>query len=89
VIGGQVVRHTAFDTASYAMTIGDSTTANRYLASTDVKAAGITNLTPTGYVSDGGNLRVGITNADVCTAGSATIRIEYVIVGRTNEMQTN
>lgn len=89
VTGGSISRATAFDTASYAVVVGDSTTANRYLGSTDVKATGITNLVPTGYVSDGGNIIVGITNADVCTTGKATLRVEYVIEGRTLEIQTH
>lgn len=89
VIGGDVVTETAFDTASYAVTVGDATTANRYLASTDVKAAGRTALVPTGYVSDGGAVRVTITNADACTAGKATVRVMYTIRNRTNEVQAN
>ncbi|TFH39937.1 MAG: hypothetical protein E4H01_17425, partial [Lysobacterales bacterium] len=40
VLSGEVVVTTAFDTAGYDITVGDSTTANRYLASTDVKGVG-------------------------------------------------
>jgi hypothetical protein len=89
ITGGQISRATAFDTASYAVTVGDGSVANRYLTSTDLKATGITNLVPTGYVSDGGNLVIGITNADVCTTGKATLRVEYIIEGRCNEIQTH
>lgn len=86
VVGGEVIRPTAFDTAGYAMTVGDSTTANRYLASTDVKAAGRTALVPTGYVSDGESLRIGITNTDVCTAGKCIVRLEYIVPGKVDQV---
>ena len=89
VIGGDVVTETALDTASYAVTVGDATTANRYLGSTDIKSAGRTALVPTGYVSDGGAVRLTVTNADVCTAGKVTVRVMYTIRNRTNEVQPN
>ncbi|CAB4130984.1 hypothetical protein UFOVP121_50 [uncultured Caudovirales phage] len=89
VIGGDVVTETALDTASYAVTVGDATTANRYLGSTDIKSAGRTALVPTGYVSDGGSVRLTVTNADVCTAGKVTVRVMYTIRNRTNEVQPN
>ena len=87
ITGGEVVRSTAFDTASYAVVVGDSVTANRYLASTDLKGLGRTALVPTGYVSLGNDLRIGITNADVFTTGVCTVRIEYVVAGRATENQ--
>ena len=86
VVGGSLAVTTAFDTASYAVTVGDATTANRYLASADRKAVGYTPLVPTGFVSTGEKIRVGITNADVCTTGKATLRLEYVSAGRTGEV---
>ena len=89
VIGGDVVTETVLDTASYAVTVGDATTANRYLGSTDIKSAGRTALVPTGYVSDGGSVRLTITNADVCTTGKVTVRVLYTIRNRTNEVQPN
>jgi hypothetical protein len=89
VVGGEWVTETAFDTAGYTITIGDSTTADRYLASADKKAAARTALTLTGYVSDGAAIRLGVTNTDVCTTGKATLRVLYTIRGRLNEAQTN
>lgn len=86
IVGGSVVTETAFDTASYAVTIGDATSANRYLGSTDKKGTGVTPLVPTGFVSTGEKVRIGITNADVCTTGRATVRIEYTIKDRTSEV---
>ena len=48
VIGGEVVTTTAFDAATYRVTVGDATTADRYLGSTDKKGTGRTALVPTG-----------------------------------------
>lgn len=87
IIAGELVVETAFDTASYAVVVGDSAVADRYLATADRKAAARTALVPTGYRNSGGlNLRVGITNADVCTTGKATLRVTFVIDGRADEV---
>lgn len=89
VLAGSLTVETAFDTASYSVTVGDSAVANRYLAAADRKAVGVTALVPTGYRGDGENLRVAITNADVCTAGKATLRLQYITTGRSNEVNPN
>lgn len=89
VIGGDVVTETAFDTASYAVVIGDSAVADRYHASADRKGAARAALVPTGYVSDGTDIRIGITNADVCTTGKMTVRVQYTIRDRANENTIN
>jgi hypothetical protein len=87
VIGGELVVLTAFDTAGYDITIGDATTANRYLTSTDVKATGRTALVPTGYVNAAGeNLRLTIASDDACTTGKARLTVEYIIEGRVSEV---
>lgn len=82
VIGGEVVTDTAFDAATYNVTLGDSASAARYLASTDKKGAGRTAITPTGHRGDGENLRLGVTPADACTQGKLTVRVQYIITGR-------
>jgi len=89
ILGGSLTVDTAFDTASYAVVIGDSVVANRYLATADRKGAAHTALTPTGYRTAGENIRIGITNADVCTAGKGVVRIQYAITGRANEVVPN
>lgn len=89
VIGGEVVTEVAFDAATYNITVGDSLVANRYMAATDKKGVGRTALVPTGFVGAGENVIVGITPADVCTTGKATVRVMYTIRGRTNEVQVN
>jgi orotate phosphoribosyltransferase len=89
VIGGEVATETAFDTAGLDITVGDSASGTRYLASTDVKGAGRVALVPTGYVSDGGSVRISVQCDDVCTAGKATVRVMYTIRNRSNEVQPN
>lgn len=90
VVGGEFVTETAFDTASYAVVVGDSAVPDRYLATGDRKGVARVALIPTGFRNvDGLNVRVGITNADVCTTGKATLRVEYIVAGRTTEVQTS
>lgn len=89
VVGGSLTVETGFDTASYTVSVGDSGNAARYLAAADRKAAAQTALVPTGYRGEGENLTMTITNADVCTAGKATLRVLYVITGRANEVNPN
>ena len=89
--GGEVVTETAVSGATaYTVTVGDATTANRYLAATDKVAAGRTALVPTGFISTGEQVRVTVapTVADA-TAGKVTVRITYVIRNRVNEVQTH
>ena len=89
--GGEVVTETAVSgSTAYTVTVGDATTANRYLAATDKVAAGRTALVPTGFVSTGEQVRVTVapTVADA-TAGKVTVRITYVIRNRVNEVQTH
>jgi len=89
ILAGSLTVETAFDTASYSVAVGDSALATRYLAAADRKAVGVTNLVPTGYRGDGENIRVTIVNADVCTTGKATLRIQYITTGRSNEVNPN
>lgn len=86
VTGGSLSRSVGFDTAGYDVTVGDTASANRYLASTDVKAAGSTALTPTGYVSDGEDLVVTVSTDDACTTGKAVLVVDYVRPGFVSEV---
>lgn len=89
--GGEVVTETAVSgSTAYNVTVGDATSANRYLAATDKVAAGRTALVPTGFISTGEQVRVTVapTVADA-TAGKVTVRITYVIRNRVNEVQTH
>lgn len=88
VLGGEVVTETAFDAATYNVSVGDSDTADRYLSATDKKSTGRTALVPTGYRNtDGLNIRLTVNAADACTTGKATLRVEYIIEGRASEVQ--
>lgn len=87
VQGGELVVTTAFDGTTYAVIVGDSVTADRYLATADRKAAARTPLVPTGRVSLGENIRLTITPTGSTAAGAGTLRIFYTIVGRANEVQ--
>lgn len=81
VLGGEVIRPTAFDTAGYDITVGDSAVIDRYLSATDLKGTGRTALVPTGYVGDGEDIRLGIQCDDVCTTGKCIVRVEYIVPG--------
>ena len=85
VVGGSVTTETAFDAATYNITLGDASVANRYLASVDRKGTGTSSLTVTGFRTDGSPIRLGFTAADVCTAGKMTVRVQYVVGGQVNE----
>lgn len=87
VVGGSVDTTAAFDAVTYNVTVGDADTADRYLGTTDAKGVGSIPLVPTGYQGTGQNIRLTFTAADVCTTGSMTVRVEYVVAGRSNEVQ--
>ena len=89
VLSGHVVTDTAFaGSTAYNVKVGDSGADNRYLGTTDKTTAALTALVPTGYVGAGENLRITVTPtvADA-TAGQITVRITYIISGRTSEIQ--
>ena len=72
IVGGELVRTTAFDGSTYAVIVGDSGSANRYLGTADYKAAGRTALVPTGYVGTGENIRLTITPTGSVGVGTAS-----------------
>jgi hypothetical protein len=89
VVGGDVVTETAIGTSTaYNVKVGDSGSDNRYLGTTDKVAAGRTALVPTGYVNTGGlSVRLTVTpTVAAATAGKATLRVEYVVRDRANEV---
>lgn len=88
ILDGELTVETAFDAATYAVIVGDSAVANRYLATADRKAAARTALVPTGFRNvDALPIRINITCADVCTTGKATVRVSYITVGKADEVQ--
>lgn len=87
VLGGELVTETAFDTAGFDVTIGDTASANRYLGSTDVKGTARVPLVPTGYVGAGENIVLTFASDDACTAGKMTLRVQYTVKNRVSEVQ--
>lgn len=86
VIGGEVVITTAFTTTDTStIAVGDVTTADRYLAATDIEVAARTALVPTGFVITTTQPTIQFTMAVVTsanTAGAGYLRIEYTVQSR-------
>lgn len=91
VVGGDMTVETVSNDSSTAtIAIGDSASASRYLAATNLKAAARTALTLTGFRGAGENIRVTLANAGAdATAGKVSIRVMYIIQGRSNEVQVS
>ena len=88
VIGGEIVTETAVTgSTAYNVTVGDSAVANRYLGTTDKTTAARTALVPTGFVGAGENIRLTVTpTVSTSTAGVITLRVQYIVRGRGNEV---
>lgn len=90
VIGGEIVTETAFNNVTtLAVIVGDSGSTNRYLSTADRKGAARVALVPTGFVGAGENIRLTVTPTwgGAPTTGKFTLRVEYIIRGRSNEVQ--
>ena len=87
LISGEVVTDTSFTGATAVnVIVGDATSTNRYLGTTDKITAGRTALVPTGFKSTGEAIRLTVTpTVAALTAGKATLRVQYTIEGRANE----
>ena len=87
VVGGDVVTETAFTgCTAYNVKVGDATSDNRYLGTTDKVAAGRTALVPTGFVSTGEAIRLTVTpTVAEATAGKLTVRVHYIKRNRITE----
>ena len=88
VVGGDVTTETAATGSTlYNVSVGDSGSATRYLGATDKTTAVRTALIPTGYVGAGENLRITVApTGSTATAGKFTVRVEYIIRNRSNEV---
>jgi len=86
--GGEVVVETAVaGSTTYPATLGDSGNAARYLGATSMMAAARTAIVPTGYVSQGENIRLSIApTGALATAGKVSVKLLYVIRDRANEV---
>jgi len=85
IVAGDVITETAFDAATYTVSVGDAENATRYLGATDRKGQGRSALVPTGHKSVS-NLRLTVAAADVCTAGKMTVRVLFVTPGRIHDI---
>lgn len=88
IISGEVVTITAFGGATAVnVKVGDATSDNRYLGTTDKVAAGRTALVPTGFISTGEAVRLTVTpTVAACTSGAAVVRVQYVMADRVSEV---
>lgn len=90
VVGGEVTVETAVAGPTAAtLSVGDASSATRHANAVDLKTAGRTALTLTGYVNAAGdNLQLRLnTTVAVATAGKVSVRVMYVVRGRTSETQ--
>jgi hypothetical protein len=90
IVGGDLVVETASNDASTAtLKVGDSANDARYLAATSIKTAARTALGPTGFKTAGTPIRITLANAGgAATVGTVRVRVEYVIQGKMDEVQT-
>jgi hypothetical protein len=89
VVGGALVVETAYNTTGAAtVSVGDSSSAVRYLGATTLKTAARVALVPTGFKNVSGlPVRLTFSVADLAgTAGKARVEIQYVIEGRADEV---
>lgn len=88
ILAGEVVTDTAFvGSTAYNVKVGDSVSDNRYLGTTDKTTAARTALVPTGYIGLGENLRLTVTpTVAPATAGKITVRVQYAVFGKANEV---
>jgi hypothetical protein len=90
VEGGESSTEVAFTGATgFTISLGDSGSAVRYMAATDVKGVLRTVVVPTGYLGQGENIRMTLTIAGTATAGRTSVRVWYVIRDRANETIPN
>ena len=86
ILGGEFVTETAFSATTVNVSVGDSGSATRYLGATNVKALGRTPLVPTGYRGTGENIQITVAPSGASTTGKATLRVQYIITGRAQEV---
>lgn len=89
VVSGEVVTTTAFGgSTAYNVIVGDSSSTNRYLTTTDKTTAARTALTPTGFINSTGlPIRLTVTpTVATATSGALTVRVLYTVTGRAKEV---
>jgi hypothetical protein len=91
VIGGDMtVEAVSDETGTATIAVGDSASAARYLAATNLKAAARTALTLTGFRGAGEDIRITLANQNGnATAGRVSLRVLYIIQDKHNEVQAS
>ena len=83
VVGGDLVVDTAWDTGTTAtLSVGDASSAARYLGATSVKSTGRTALVPTGFVTTATQPAISVTtviSGTATTVGAARLRVDYIV----------
>lgn len=83
VVGGDLVVDTAWATTSTAtFSVGDASSATRYLGATSIMSAARTALVPTGFRTTATQPTVNVTYAftgSAATAGAARLRVDYIV----------
>jgi hypothetical protein len=84
--GDMIVKTISNDTGTATAAIGDSASAARYMAATDIKTAARTAFVPTGYAGLGEALRLTLANQNGnATAGRVKFRVDFYVDNRQNE----
>jgi hypothetical protein len=90
IAGALVVEVASNSGTTHTVSVGDSASAARYLAATDLKTVARTALTPTGYRGTGEDIRLTFAQGGTLpTAGRFTLHFQYYVVDRANENQPN
>ena len=89
VSGGDLVVTTAWNSTTATLSVGDASSATRYTPAVDLKTAGRTALTLTGFTHTNTEKVLKGTNAitGTATAGAARLTVQYYVKGRTTFAQ--
>lgn len=89
VVGGEVsVDVAVVGPSASTLSLGDLNSGARYGSAINLQVAGRTPLVLTGYRGSGENIRGSVTNTGAAaTAGKVTVRVQYTMQGRMNEVQ--
>lgn len=82
VVGGDIVVTEVFDSTTNTLSVGDASSAARYLGATTTKALGRTALVPTGFQTTATQPAVTVTAAltgAAPTTGAVRVRIDYIV----------
>jgi hypothetical protein len=90
VVGGElIVEVVSNDTGTATLSVGDATSAVRYLGATTLKTAARTALVPTIFVSTGEPIRITLANANGdATTGKVRLNVTFVKDGKEDQVFT-